>query len=150
MKWISKCLLLVLLSAPVSAWAITDAAALLKAKLLWGTWAQIAKTKKFVNGLPQAGWTYQVGCYLPPTSNDARPVANPEFIVAGESGVSWVKAFGVVNLANNGPHVITATARDAAGNSTESAPVNFFSCNEAGAAVAFPPAAAPLSKGIPK
>jgi hypothetical protein len=97
--------------------ALTDSDAMNKAKTIWGPLnAAIGRFRKF--GDPT--WTYQVGCIDSVTGL---------FTVVGKASLSWDAAFATVNTNTNGPHVITAIATDAAGNSTTSAPVTVYACN---------------------
>jgi hypothetical protein len=66
----------------------------------------------------QVGRNYQLGC-----------VVDGKTIVVATSKDSWDDAFARVNMQINGPHVITAEARDTNGNIATSAPVLVFSCN---------------------
>lgn len=66
----------------------------------------------------KSGRNYQVGCTV-----------SGNTIVVASSQKDYPTALLAVNLKINGAHVITATARDVAGNTADSAPVTVILCN---------------------
>jgi hypothetical protein len=101
--------------------SMTDQDALLKAQAIWGQEAYIHKVKRFSWWSWKYRVTYQVGCRWALTGST---------IIAGQATGSWENAFSVVNMKINGPHTLSAVARDTIGQTTESAPVLIYACNQ--------------------
>jgi hypothetical protein len=106
----SQFLLMITLAVMPQA-SLNQGQAMAKAKTIWGPDAQVAK-QRF-----NSGFVYEVGCTM-----------QKKFVVVGQSTTSWEAAFASVNMAINGRRMITAVARDAAGNTTETT-VPVWVCN---------------------
>lgn len=107
MKFLRFSVLILLLVVPGQA-ELSDSQAQQKAVTLWGAAAHIQKDKSY----------FDVGCLI-----------SGQFVIAGHAKRSWDAAFLAVNLQTNGPHVVTAVARDVAGNTATSDPVTVYICN---------------------
>ncbi len=104
-------LLFVSLLAVMPQASLNQGQAMAKAKTIWGPDAQVAKHRT------DSGFVYEVGCTM-----------QKKFVVVGQSTMSWDAAFASVNMAINGRRMITALARDAAGNMKETT-VPVWVCN---------------------
>ncbi len=101
--------------------AMTDSEAMAAVFKIWGDNGYISRSRKFGD----FGWTYNVGCI---DFNTKQP------IIAGSAKVSFDAALLTVDMTQNGPHVLTAVARDNNGGTATSEPVLVFSCNPMAAA----------------
>src|SRR5438445_8293804 len=87
---------------------------------------------------PPAGTTASGGMTLTASASDARGVASVDFavdgsVVASANGTPWTVTWDSGSVWN-GPHTVTAIARDAAGNTATSAGVTVSVANYPGAA----------------
>jgi pectate lyase len=108
MKRVLLVLVLVFVFAGNGGASLSADQATAQSRQLWGT-AGFAR---------QAGRNYQVGC-----------VINGQTIVVASSKQDYDSAFSAVNMATNGPHVLTAVARSNDGETATSAPVTIYLCN---------------------
>jgi hypothetical protein len=95
--------------------AMSDSAAMTQAIKLWGPHGAIAKFR----AVGATYWTTQIGC------ND--PISG--FLIVAQGTNTWDDAFAKVNLDENGPRKLTATATQSDGQKAVSLPISVYICN---------------------